>query len=121
MKWLREQGYRYLAVSLERTRQFEPEAALSLKTAGGQQIQVQKVASEDGAEVRLYCYSQARKEKEQAMLKKACARFEKHLKELHEGLSRPRTHKKMEKISYRASESDQQRGRPALPHRSNSR
>ena len=98
LKWLREQGYRYLAVSLERTRQFEREAALSLTTAGGQQIQVQKVASEDGAEVRLYCYSQARKEKEQAMLKKACARFEKHLKELHEGLSRPRTHKKMEKI-----------------------
>ena len=98
LKWLREQGYRYLAVSLERTRQFEPEAALSLTTAGGQQIQVQKVVGEDGAEVRLYCYSQARKEKEQAMLKKACARFEKHLKELHEGLSRPRTHKKLEQI-----------------------
>ena len=46
LKWLREATA--LAVSLERTRQFEPEAALSLKTAGGQQIQVQKVASEDG-------------------------------------------------------------------------
>ena len=98
LKWLREQGYRYLAVSLERTRQFDVAAALSLTTAGKQQIQVQKVVSEDGAEVRLYCYSEARKEKEQAMLKKACTRFEQHLKELHEGLSRPRTHKKIEAV-----------------------
>ena len=98
LKWLREQGYRYLAVSLERTRQFDVAAALSLTTAGKQQIQVQKVVSEDGAEVRLYCYSEARKEKEQAMLTKACTRFEQHLKELHEGLSRPRTHKKIEAV-----------------------
>ena len=32
------------------------------------------------------------------MLKKATTRFEKRLQELHEGLSRPRTHKKIEAI-----------------------
>ena len=32
------------------------------------------------------------------MLKKATARFEKRLAELHEGLSRPRTHKKIKAI-----------------------
>ena len=32
------------------------------------------------------------------MLKKATARFEQRLAELHEGLSRPRTHKKIEAI-----------------------
>ena len=63
---------------------------MSLQTASRQQIQVQQVVSEDGAEVRLYCYSAAREGKEQAMLKKATARFEKRLAELHEGLSRPR-------------------------------
>ena len=98
LKWLREQGYRYLVVSLERTRHFDAAAAVSLTTAGEQQVQVQKVHSDDGAEVRLYCYSPARKGKEQAMLKKACARFEKALQELHEGLSRPRTHKKIEVV-----------------------
>ena len=36
--------------------------------------------------MRLYCYSQAREGKEQAMLKKATTRFEKRLQELHEGL-----------------------------------
>ena len=98
LKWLREQGYRYLVVSRERKRQFDGTAAVSLQTASRQQIQVQQVVSEDGAEVRLYCYSAAREGKEQAMLKKATARFEKRLAELHEGLSRPRTHKKIEAI-----------------------
>ena len=98
LSWLREQGYRYLVVSRERTRQFDDTAAMSVQTAGRQQIQVQQVASEDGAEVRLYCHSPAREDKEQAMLKKAVTRFEKRLQELHEGLSRPRTHKKIETI-----------------------
>ena len=98
LSWLREQGYRYLVVSRERTRQFDETAAMSLQTAGRQQIQVQQVASEDGAEVRLYCHSPAREDKEQAMVKKAVTRFEKRLQELHEGLSRPRTHKKIEAI-----------------------
>ncbi len=98
LQWLREQGYRYLVVSRERTRRFDAEAALRLQTASRQEIQVQMVRSEDGAEVRLYCYSEARHGKEQAMLKRATERFEKHLQELHEGLSRPQTHKKTERI-----------------------
>ena len=98
LKWLREQGYRYLVVSRERTRQFDATAAVSLQSASRQQIQVQLVPSEDGSEVRLYCYSPAREGKEQAMLKKATARFEKQLEELHAGLSRPRTHKKIDTI-----------------------
>ena len=98
LKWLREQGYRYLVASRERTRRFDGTAAMSIPTAGRQQIQVQQVVSEDGSEVRLYCYSPAREGKEQAMLKKATTRFEKRLAELHEGLSRPRTHKKIEAI-----------------------
>ena len=98
LNWLREQGYRYLVVSRERTRRFDETAAVSLQTAGQQQVQVQQVLSEDGSEVRLYCYSPAREGKEQAMLKKATERFEQRLAELHEGLSRPRTHKKIEAI-----------------------
>ena len=71
---------------------------MCLQTASRQQIQVQQVMSKDGAEVRLYCYSPAREGKEQAMLQKATARFEQQLQELHDGLSRPRTHKKIEAV-----------------------
>ena len=98
LNWLREQGYRYLVVSRERKRQFDETAAMCLQTASRQQIQVQQVMSKDGAEVRLYCYSPAREGKEQAMLQKATARFEQQLQELHDGLSRPRTHKKIEAV-----------------------
>ena len=98
LKWLREQGYRYLVASRERTRRFDEAAAVCLQTASRQQIQVQQVMSDDGAEVRLYCYSAAREGKEQAMLKKATTRFEQRLQEMHEGLSRPRTHKNIEAI-----------------------
>ena len=98
LKWLREQGYRYLVVSRERKRQFDEATAVTLQTASRQQIQVQQVLAEDASEVRLYCYSAAREGKEQAMLKKATARFEQRLAELHAGLSRPRTHKQIEAI-----------------------
>ena len=97
-------AYRYLVVRLERTRRFDA-AAVSLTTAGEQQLQVQIVHSDDGTEVRLYCYSPARKSKEQAILKKPCARFEKQLQELHEGLSRcGRTRNRGDLASHRASE-----------------
>ena len=98
LQWMRQRGYRYLAVSRERTRRFDAEQAQCLQTASDQQVQVQKVLSEDGAEVRVYCYSEAREAKEQAMVQRAVTRFEEQLKKLHEGLSRPRTHKTMERI-----------------------
>ena len=89
LKWMRQHGYRYLAVSRERTRRFDADSAQCLRTASGQQVHVQLVSSEDGAEVRLYCYSEARQAKEQAMVQRAVRRFEQALKDLHEGLSRP--------------------------------
>ena len=98
LKWMRRKGYRYLAVSRERTRRFDAEQAQCLTTASEQQVQVQQEISEDGAEVRVYCYSQARQAKEQAMVQRAVTRFEEQLKQMHEGLSRPRTHKKIERI-----------------------
>ena len=119
LNWLREQGYRYLVVSRERKRQFDEAKAVSFQTASRQQIQVQKVLAEDASEVRLYCYSPARESKEQAMLKKAMARFEQRLAELHAGLSRPRTHKKIEAIweTDRAAEGNEQWRRTALSYR----
>jgi hypothetical protein len=56
--WLKSQGYRYLVVGRERTRQFNSEQAIDIGTATGDTVRGQKVLSEDGREVRLYCYSQ---------------------------------------------------------------
>lgn len=71
-----ENDYRYLVVSRERTRQFSQELAVELSSASRQTIQIQRIISEDGTEVRLYCHSEQRQEKEAAMTARFIQRFE---------------------------------------------
>ncbi len=96
--WLRENGYRYLVVSRERARRFDPDLAVALKTRSRQTVHVHKAVDPDGGEVRLYCYSEARAKKEQGMAERFAARFEGELKKLHDGLSRPRTRKRLDRV-----------------------
>ena len=96
--WLAAQGYRYLVVSRERKRTFDPASAMTVTTATQQPVHLHKVLSEDGQETRLYCYSEAREKKEQAIAERLAKRFENALTTLSEGLSRPRTQKQIDKI-----------------------
>ena len=96
--WLAAQGYRYLVVSRERKRTFDLAAAMTVTTATQQSVHLHKVLSEDGQEARLYCYSEAREEKEKAIAERLAKRFENALTTLSEGLSRPRTQKRIDKI-----------------------
>ena len=96
--WLAEQGYRYLVVSRERKRTFDLASAMTVTTATQQSVHLHKVVSEDGQEARLYCYSEAREQKEKAIAERLAKRFEKALTTLSEGLSRPRTQKRIDKI-----------------------
>ena len=91
--WLRDTGYRYLAVSRERTRRFDPELAVAIETRSRQTVQVHKVTDPQSGEVRLYCYSEARAKKERGIVERFTARFEGELRKLDDGLSRPRTRK----------------------------
>ena len=96
--WLAEQGYRYLVVSRERKRTFDLASAMTVTTATQQTVHLHKVVSEDGQEARLYCYSEAREQKEKAIAERFAKRFENALTTLSEGLSRPRTQKRIDKI-----------------------
>ena len=96
--WLAEQGYRYLVVSRERKRTFDLASAMTVTTATQQPVHLHKVLSEDGQEARLYCYSEAREQKEKAIAERFAKRFENALTTLSEGLSRPRTQKRIDKI-----------------------
>ena len=98
LRWLREQGYRYLVVSRERTRHFDPEAALRIETASKHGVHLHKVVSDDGQEVRLYCFSEERAAKERGIAERFAKRFEDALTELCEGLSKPRTQKRIDKV-----------------------
>ena len=101
LRWLRESGYRYLAVSRERRRRFDPEAAVAHETRGGRTVRLQRVASDDGDEVRLHCHSEERAEKERAMAGRFAERLEQGLAALHEGLARPRTVKRLDRVHER--------------------
>jgi transposase len=101
LAWLREQGYRYLVVSRERERQFDPQAAVTIETAGGEPIYIQLVRDEAGQEVRLYCHSKARAEKENAITRRFAERFETGLQKIAAGLSKPRGEKRLAKLHER--------------------
>ena len=96
--WLRENGYRSLVVSRERARRFDPELAIALETRSRQTVHVHKALDADRAEVRLYCYSEARAMKERGIAQRFAARFEGELRKLNDGLSRPRTRKRLDHV-----------------------
>jgi transposase len=98
LTWLREQGYRYLVVSRERQRQFDANEASALQTASGEQVSVQRIEDAGGEEVRLYCYSALRARKEEGISQRFAERFEAGLQALADGLSRPRTTKKIDQL-----------------------
>ena len=98
VQWLRDHDYRYLVVSRERHRQFDAEAAVSLQTRSNQTVHMHKVVSTDPDEVRLYCYSEERANKERGIVERFATRFETALTQLHEGLARPRAHKRLDQV-----------------------
>jgi transposase len=99
--WLKEQKYRYLVVSRERGRQFDPELAVNTLTASNETVRLQRVLSEDGTEVRLYCHSEGRETKEAAIAARFVTSFESGLAKLAEGLTKPRAQKKLADIQQR--------------------
>ena len=96
--WLRRGGYRYLVVSRERVRRFDPDLAEAIETRSGQKVHLHSVIDEETGERRLYCHSEERAHKEEGIANRFAARFEASLARLHEGLSRPRTAKGLDHV-----------------------
>jgi hypothetical protein len=93
--WLKQNNHRYLVVSRERARQFDPDQASETLTASQETIRLQRVLSEDGAEVRLYCHSAGRATKETAIADRFAQRFEAGLARLAAALAKPRGQKRI--------------------------
>ena len=64
-------------------------------------MRVQRVVDESSGEVRLYCHSSAREDKERGIAERFCARLEAELNALAEGLHQPRRVKDYEKVVVR--------------------
>lgn len=98
LEWLVSHGYRYLVVRRGGIRQFDDEHALSIETAGGETLRLQKELSKDGKEVLLYCHSAGREAKETAMVTRFAERFEAGLQKIVDGLQKPRGEKRHDKL-----------------------
>jgi transposase len=98
LSWMQAEGYRYLVVNRGRERESVPDDCITINTASDEKVHLKRLHSEDGKEVRLYCYSERRAKKEEGIAKRFMERFEAKLDKLSEGLSRPRTTKRVDKL-----------------------
>src|SRR5699024_1639707 len=67
-------------------------------TASGHPVHVRSILSDDSSEMRLYCHSEQRAKKEDSINQRFVKRFEAALQKLHDGLAKPRTTKKIDKV-----------------------
>ena len=98
VQWLRDQGYRYLVVSRKHHRDFDEGKATVVKQTAGQQVKVHRVYNKETDEVELYCHSQMREKKEQAIQDQFSTRFEEVLQGIADGLHKKRCTKRYDKI-----------------------
>ena len=80
------------------TRRFDPDLALAIETRSRQTVHVHKAVDAEGGEARLYCYSEVRAKKEQGIANRFAARFEGEMSKLNDGLKRPRTRKRLDRV-----------------------
>ena len=99
--WLADRGYRYLVVSRKHARQFDETAAIEVASKTSGTIKIERVESEDGAEVELRCHSSGREQKERAIAKRLCERLEQGLQKIADGISKPRGEKRLDKLNER--------------------
>ena len=86
--WLTEQGYHYVVVSRKQHREFSEEDAVIVKDEGQGKVQVQRVVNEETKEVELYCHSERREKKDDAILDGFSQRYEAGLERLKAGLGK---------------------------------
>ena len=112
LKWLREQGYQYVAVSKLRERQFDPALATEVQSAGDVTIKLQRVLDAQG-HVLLYCHSPARVEKDRAIDTAKASGLEAALAKLQAGLTKPRGTQDVATIMQRLGRAKQRFARAA--------
>jgi transposase len=119
--WLKASQYRYLVVSRKRVRQFDASAAVLVKEDNDQQVRIQRVVNDETDEIELYCHSQAREQKEQAMQDRFAERFEQQLQHIADGLHKKGRVKNYGKVMLRIGRLKEKYARAAQHYRINVR
>ena len=93
-----DNGYRYLVVSRQRTRRFDPERDIAIETRSHPRFTCTRWWMRTEAEDAAVLYSEERAKKEEGIARRFAERFESELRKLHEELSRPRTRKGLDSV-----------------------
>lgn len=101
IEWLAKQGYRYLVVSRERSREIDLSKAETIRNASGSEIHIERHDDAETGDVYLRCQSAQRRAKEEAMAQRFRNTFEAGLTKIAQGLQKPRSQKSRDKIQQR--------------------
>jgi transposase len=100
IEWLKTRGYHYLVVSREQRKE-HPKAhddAILVREDSNNTVTVLKEVCTETGETRLYCHSQSKAKKEQAIRNCFHQRLEQALTQMNDGLSKKGTVKNYEKV-----------------------
>ncbi len=111
--WLVDNAYRYIVVSRRAHRQFDAQQAVWIKNDKQQRIRAQRVVNPTTGEVELYCHSEQREKKEQAIQALFAKRLEGALEKLAAGLHRKSCVKRYDKVLERIGRLKQRYARAA--------
>jgi len=98
IKWLVEKGYSYIVVSRKQKREFNIDLATLVKNVNDQKVHVQRQTNTITGEIELYCHSEMREKKEQAMQSSSSNKFIDAIEKLKKGLVKKSTTKRYDKI-----------------------
>ncbi len=117
--WLIEQDYHYLVVSREKHKKNprEQENAIMVRETERSNVAVYREVDAETKETRLYCHSEQKAKKEQAIRNRFHVRMEEALNKLHAGLSKKNTIKKYPKILERIGRLREKNSRVAQDYR----
>jgi len=117
--WLSERGYLYLVVSRERYVQDprDQDHAVLVRETGSNTVSVFRTIDAETQETRLYCYSDQKAKKEQAIRNRFHVRLEEALDKLNAGLDKKGTVKNYAKIHERIGRLREKNSRVAQDYR----
>jgi len=113
LSWLRQEGYHYVVVSRQRSRQFDDARSVEVQTAGDVTIKIQRVMDADKGEAHLYCHSPARELKERSMDDAKSNAFIAALQKIVDTLAKPGIGKSVAKVMEKIGRAKQRYARAA--------
>ena len=98
--WLVEHHFNYIVVSRKRYKENpqDAESPVFIRQEPGNTITVKQVHDDENKEVLLYCHSEKREQKDNAIRSRFHQRFEEALTKLHQGLSKKGCTKRYDKV-----------------------